>query len=317
MNDERAISCVKAYLLQLQAQICLALEEEDKTKKFCIDSWQRAEGGGGITRVLTDGAVIEKGAVNFSHIHGAQLPPSATQRNPQIAEQPFEAMGVSLIIHPLNPYVPTVHFNLRFIHLGSKNANFQSPQWWFGGGFDLTPYYAFTEDCQHWHQVAKQACDPFGADVYDEYKRNCDEYFYLKHRQEARGIGGLFFDDLNHWDFDTCFCFIQSLGNHFLKAYLPIIQQRKHMPYGSKERHFQCYRRGRYVEFNLIYDRGTLFGLQSGGRVESILTSMPPQVTWLYDWQPEPGSREAELTQRFLIPQNWLSSSVIGGCLKE
>lgn len=310
MNDESTVSRVKAYLLQLQAQICSALEEEDKTKKFCIDPWQRAEGGGGITRVLTGGAVIEKGAVNFSHIQGTQLPPSATERNPHLAQQPFAAMGVSLIIHPLNPYVPTVHFNLRFIHLGGSQhtRHASSPSWWFGGGFDLTPYYAFAEDCQHWHHIAKQACDPFGPDVYAEYKRNCDEYFYLKHRQEARGIGGLFFDDLNHWDFETCFGFIQSLGDHFLSAYLPILQRRKQTAYGSRERHFQCYRRGRYVEFNLIYDRGTLFGLQSGGRVESILTSMPPEVIWLYGWQPEPGSREAELTQRFLISQDWIGS---------
>lgn len=310
MNYERNIQLVKAYLLQLQQQICSALAKEDGKKQFQVDDWQRTEGGGGKTAVLAEGAVIEKGAVNFSHIQGRQLPPSATQRNPQWAHQAFEAMGVSLIIHPLNPYVPTVHLNLRFITLGKKPGD-PSLQWWFGGGFDLTPYYAFTEDCQYWHQMAKQACDPFGKEVYAQYKKNCDEYFYLKHRQEARGIGGLFFDDLNHWDFDTCFHFIQSLGDHFLKAYLPIVQRRVNTPYGSRERHFQCYRRGRYVEFNLLYDRGTLFGLQSGGRVESILTSMPPQVTWRYDWQPELGSREEALTKQFLIPQNWLSSSTI------
>lgn len=305
MNYELIIPTIKDYLLRLQASLCLTLEQEDQQQKFLIDDWSRAEGGGGKTCVLTEGPVIERGAVNFSHIFGITLPPSASQRNPQWVGLPFQATGISLVIHPHNPYVPTVHMNLRFIGLQAKNK--QLSHWWFGGGFDLTPYYPFFEDCQHWHRTAKLACDPFGLALYPQYKKNCDDYFYLKHRQEARGIGGIFFDDLNQWDFSRCFQFIQRIGNHFLPAYLPILQRRKNHAYDESARHFQAYRRSRYVEFNLIYDRGTLFGLQSGGRVESILMSMPPQANWQYNWQPEPGSAEAELTENFLVPRDWLA----------
>lgn len=308
MNYDLKIPLIKDYLSKLQAAICLALEKEDGSKKFIEDNWVRAEGGGGKTCVLTEGQVIERGAVNFSHISGLNLPRSATQRHPKLQdrEAPFEAMGISLVIHPRNPYVPTVHMNLRFIML--KETNKATPTWWFGGGFDLTPYYPFLEDCQHWHQVAKAACDPFGQGIYAQYKKNCDDYFYLKHRKEARGIGGIFFDDLNQWDFQTCFSLVKSIGDHFLKAYLPILQGHKDKVYQARERNFQLYRRSRYVEFNLIYDRGTLFGLQSGGRTESILTSMPPQASWNYNWQPEPGSKEAELTEKFLLAQNWVTA---------
>jgi coproporphyrinogen III oxidase len=304
MNYDVSIASVKDYFLQLQARLCLALEEEDDKGRFHEDHWQRAEGGGGKTRVLLKGQLIEQGAVNFSHIFGMNLPASATLQRPQWQATPFQALGLSLIIHPLNPYVPTVHMNLRFILL--KATGEADPLWWFGGGFDLTPYYPFLEDCQHWHQMAKAACDPFGTDLYAQYKKNCDEYFYLKHRNEARGIGGIFFDDLNQWDFQTNFQFIQSIGDHFLLAYLPIVQRRKHLSYGKRERDFQCYRRSRYVEFNLIYDRGTLFGLQSGGRIESILSAMPPQANWYYNWQAESGSPEAALTEKFLLAQEWV-----------
>ncbi len=304
MNYDLIISSIKDYLLQLQTTICLSLEKEDNKEKFILDDWSRSEGGGGKTCVLAEGAVIERGAVNFSHISGSSLPSSATTRHPQFKATPFQAMGISLVIHPRNPYVPTVHMNLRFITL--KQRDKEAAVWWFGGGFDLTPYYPFLEDCQHWHTVAKAACDPFGENLYPQYKKNCDEYFYLKHRNEARGIGGLFFDDLNQWELPTCFAFVQSVGDHFLKAYLPILQRHKDKSYGERERNFQAYRRSRYVEFNLIYDRGTLFGLQSGGRVESILVSMPPQAHWQYNWQPVPGSTEAELTEKFLIPRDWI-----------
>lgn len=306
MNYDLNIPLIKDYLLRLQADICLSLEKEESEGKFLRDHWQHSEGGGGKTCVLTEGLVIERGAVNFSHIFGSNLPPSATQRHPQLTKlaSPFQALGISLVIHPRNPYVPTVHMNLRFIGLTQSNSD--GPIWWFGGGFDLTPYYPFLEDCQHWHTVAKAACDPFGDNLYAQYKKKCDDYFYLKHRNESRGIGGLFFDDLNQWDFQTCFQFIQSVGAHFLKAYLPIMQQHKDKVYGKRERDFQCYRRSRYVEFNLIYDRGTLFGLQSGGRTESILISMPPQAHWKYNWQPEPGSKEIKLTDEFLKPREWI-----------
>lgn len=304
MNYDVIIPTIKDYLLALQTKICLSLENEEQEKKFLIDDWVRNEGGGGKTCVLT-GALIERGAVNFSHVFGGALPPSASQRHPSLTAAAFQATGISLVIHPRNPYVPTVHMNLRFIAVLGTDQ--QVAQWWFGGGFDLTPYYPFLEDCRHWHLIAKQSCDPFGIELYPRYKKNCDEYFYLKHRQEARGIGGLFFDDLNHWEFNRCFELIQSVGNHFLKAYLPLLQRRKDYAYGQRERQFQAYRRSRYVEFNLIYDRGTLFGLQSGGRVESILTSLPPQANWHYNWQPEPGSQEAELTENFLIARDWLA----------
>lgn len=299
------ISQIKAYLSQLQTTICLQLEKEDEQEKFVIDPWQRAEGGGGRTCVLIDGPVIERGAVNFSHISGKHLPASATARHPQFNATPFQAMGISSVIHPRNPYVPTVHMNLRFIMLEQSES--EAIVWWFGGGFDLTPYYPFLEDCQHWHRMAKAACDPFGDTLYKEYKKNCDDYFYLKHRNEPRGIGGLFFDDLNQWPLERCFAFVKSVGDHFLKAYLPILQCRKTKTYGERERKFQAYRRSRYVEFNLIYDRGTLFGLQSGGRTESILLSMPPQANWQYNWQPEPNSPEAELTEKFLKITEWIS----------
>ncbi|MEN9449553.1 MAG: coproporphyrinogen-III oxidase aerobic [Pseudomonadota bacterium] len=305
MNYDLIIPAIKDYFLGLQTKICLSLENTDHQEKFLIDDWTRTEGGGGKTCVLSAGPVIERGAVNFSHVFGSALPPSASQRHPALSAAAFQATGISLVIHPRNPYVPTVHMNLRFI--GLQGSDQQAPQWWFGGGFDLTPYYPFLEDCRHWHLTAKQSCDPFGLELYPQFKKNCDEYFYLKHRQEARGIGGLFFDDLNQWEFKQCFGFIQSVGDHFLSAYLPIIQRRKDVVYGKRERQFQAYRRSRYVEFNLIYDRGTLFGLQSGGRVESILTSLPPQASWQYNWQPRPGSKEAELTENFLVARDWLA----------
>jgi len=294
---------VKAYLLRLQDQICEALQQADGKAEFQEDSWVRPQGGGGRTRVITEGGVFEKGGVNFSHVYGDQLPASATHARPELAGRNFQAMGVSLVMHPENPYIPTSHANVRFFMAEKEGAE---PIWWFGGGYDLTPYYGFREDCQHWHQIAAQACAPFGDNVYSEYKKWCDEYFYLKHRNEARGVGGLFFDDLNHWGFDKSFAFMQAVGNSYLPAYLPIIERRKGMAYGQRERDFQLYRRGRYVEFNLVFDRGTLFGLQSGGRTESILMSLPPLVRWEYDYQPEAGSPEAELTESFLPHQDWL-----------
>lgn len=301
MNYDVIIPTIKDYLLTLQAKICLCLENEEHHEKFIIDEWTHTEGGGGKTCILS-GHLIEQGAVNFSHVFGETLPKSVSQRHASLSAKAFQATGISLVIHPRNPYVPTVHMNLRFITVSGGSER----QWWFGGGFDLTPYYPFLEDCQHWHRVAKQSCDPFGLSLYPRYKKNCDDYFYLKHRQEARGIGGLFFDDLNDWTLDRCFEFVQSVGNHFLKAYLPIVQRRKKYAYGERERQFQAYRRSRYVEFNLIYDRGTLFGLQSNGRIESILSTMPPQANWKYNWQPDKGSKEAELTEKFLIARDWL-----------
>lgn len=299
------VEAVREYLLALQNRITAALESEDGTGRFRQDSWQRPEGGGGQTRILTNGKVFEQAGVNFSHVLGENLPPSATAQRPELAGRRFEALGVSLVIHPHNPYVPTSHCNVRFF-IASK-ADVES-LWWFGGGFDLTPYYGFEEDAVHWHKTAKAACDPFGKDYYARFKKWCDEYFYIKHRNEPRGVGGLFFDDLNENGFDHCFGFMQSVGDHFVPAYLPIVQRRKDMPYGERERDFQCYRRGRYVEFNLVYDRGTLFGLQSGGRTESILMSLPPQVNWRYDWQPEQGSPEAKLYEIFLKPRDWLNA---------
>jgi len=303
-NSESQIETVKTYLLTLQDQICKALVAEDGRSEFNEDRWEHTQGGGGKTRVINQGKVFEKGAVNFSHIHGRQLPPAATARNPELAGGEFQALGLSLVLHPLNPHLPTVHTNIRFFIAAKPGAE---PVWWFGGGFDLTPYYGYVEDCRHWHQNAANACEPFGADIYPRFKRACDEYFYLPHRQEPRGIGGLFFDDLHHWEFEHCFAFMQSVGNHFLPGYLPIVQRRKHSPYTQAQRDFQCYRRGRYVEFNLLYDRGTLFGIQTGGRTESILTSLPPQVSWQYQWQAEPDSPEARFHQEFLIARDWLS----------
>jgi len=302
--DTTNIANVKHFLMDLQDRICQALEAEETGAKFMEDLWQRDEGGGGRTRVLSDGEIFEQGGVNFSHVAGFSLPPSATAKRPELADREFEAMGVSLVIHPRNPYVPTSHANVRLLIAKHKN---EPTIWWFGGGFDLTPYYPFMEDAVAWHQTAKAACDPFGTEVYPAYKQWCDEYFFLKHRNETRGAGGLFFDDLNEWGFERCFEFMQSVGNHYLKAYLPIVQKRKHTPYAERERHFQLYRRGRYVEFNLVYDRGTLFGLQSGGRTESILMSLPPVAHWQYNWHPETGSPEAQLYEVYLKPQNWLN----------
>jgi len=299
------IQAVKDYFLQLQDSICQALEKEDGQARFIEENWQREEGGGGRTRVIADGAIIEKGGVNFSHVFGKTLPASATAVRPELAGRSFQAMGVSLVIHPRNPYVPTSHANFR-LFIAEKEG--EDPVWWFGGGLDLTPYYGFEEDCQAWHQVAKDACDPFGKDIYTQYAKWCDEYFFLKHRNEPRGVGGLFFDDLNLWDFETCFSFVRSVGDSFIKAYLPIVSKRKDTAYGERERKFQCYRRGRYVEFNLVYDRGTLFGLQTGGRTESILMSLPPVVNWVYNYQPEAGSAEAELYDTFLQPKKWILS---------
>lgn len=293
---------VKKYLLDLQNTICSAVENEDGRALFVEDAWQHKEGGGGLTRVLENGEIIEKAGVNFSHVHGLKLPPAATEKRPELANANFQAMGVSVVIHPRNPYVPTSHFNVRCI---SAELADEKTVWWFGGGFDLTPYYGFEEDCQHWHQMANAACEPFGSDVYPRYKKWADDYFYLKHRQEQRGIGGIFFDDLNSWDFERCFEFMQSVGAHYIKAYQPIVAKRKATPYGERERKFQLMRRGRYVEFNLLYDRGTLFGLQSNGRTESILMSLPPAVEWHYSQQPGPGTPEADLYSRFLKPQPW------------
>jgi coproporphyrinogen III oxidase len=297
---------VKAYLQTMQHTICCALEDEDGTEKFMRDEWQREPGdhlGGGVSAVLQQGNVFEQAGVNFSHVRGQQLPGSATAHRPELAGRAFEAMGLSLVIHPRNPYVPTSHANIRFF-IAEKPG--QAPVWWFGGGFDLTPYYGFDEDCRHWHQTAKAACEPFGEGIYANYKAWCDDYFFLKHRHEPRGIGGLFFDDLNEWGFDTCFAFMQSVGEHYLPAYRPIVQRRRESAYGERQRNFQLYRRGRYVEFNLVYDRGTLFGLQSGGRTESILMSLPPLVRWQYNWRPKAGSEEARLYEEYLKPRDWV-----------
>lgn len=297
------IEAVKAYLLDLQDRICQGLEAEDGGQTFVEDNWTRPVGGGGRTRVLTNGTVIEQGGVNFSHVQGDSLPGSATASRPELAGRSFEAMGVSLVIHPHNPYVPTSHANVRFF-IASKPG--EPSIWWFGGGFDMTPYYGFDEDCQHWHQTAAKACEPFGEETYPRLKKWCDDYFHLKHRDEPRGIGGLFFDDWNQPDFDTAFGFMQSVGDNYLDAYLPVVQRRKDIEYGERERQFQLYRRGRYVEFNLVYDRGTLFGLQSGGRTESILMSMPPLVRWEYSYSPEAGSAESELYEKYLKVRDWL-----------
>jgi coproporphyrinogen III oxidase len=297
------INAVREYLLGLQSSICEALESIDGKAQFELDEWQREAGGGGRTRVLSGGAVFEQGGVNFSEVSGENMPPSATASRPELAGRSFKAMGVSLVIHPHNPYVPTSHANVRFF-IAEKEG--EDPIWWFGGGYDLTPYYGNKEDVIHWHQTAKSACEPFGDDIYPRFKQWCDEYFYLKHRDECRGVGGLFFDDLNEWGFERCFAFLQSVGNSYINAYAPIVKKRLDIPYGERERDFQLYRRGRYVEFNLVYDRGTLFGLQSGGRTESILMSLPPLVKWRYNWQPEPGSAEAELYTDYLAPRDWL-----------
>ena len=298
-------SAVKTYLLALQDIICTALQEEDGGATFHEDTWQREGGGGGRSRVLKNGAVIEQGGVNFSHVFGDQLPASATAARPELAGRSFEAMGVSLVIHPHNPYVPTSHANVRFF-VSEKPG--EDPIWWFGGGFDLTPYYGDKTDCKHWHQVAKAACEPSGPDIYSRFKQWCDDYFYLKHRDETRGVGGLFFDDFNELGFDDSFALMRRVGDAYLDAYRPIITRQKNKAFGERERQFQLYRRGRYVEFNLVYDRGTLFGLQTGGRTESILMSMPPLVRWEYDWHPKPNTPEAELYDTFLTPQDWANN---------
>jgi coproporphyrinogen III oxidase len=294
---------VKAYLLELQNQICECIEAEDGRGKFIEEAWQHQEGGGGLTRVIAGGDVIEKGGVNFSHVHGFKLPAAATEKRPELANALFQAMGVSVVIHPNNPLVPTSHFNVRCI--GAELPD-NKTVWWFGGGFDLTPYYGFDEDCIHWHRMAKAACDPFGAEVYPAFKKWADDYFYLKHRHEPRGIGGIFFDDVNKWSFEQCFAFMRSVGEHYIKAYQPILARRKVMPYTQAQRQFQLYRRGRYVEFNLLYDRGTLFGLQSNGRTESILMSLPPVVEWHYNYKPASGTQEAKLYEKYLKPQDWI-----------
>jgi coproporphyrinogen III oxidase len=300
------IAAVKNYLLGLQASICTGLEAEDGGARFIEDAWIRPEGGGGRSRVLNEGAVFEQAGVNFSHVIGTGMPASATAHRPELAGRGFEALGVSLVIHPRNPYAPTSHANVRFFIASKEGAE---PIWWFGGGFDLTPYYGFEEDAVHWHRTARNACEPFGAGVYPRYKQWCDEYFFLKHRSEPRGIGGLFFDDLNEGGFERCFAFMRSVGDHYLPAYRPIVARRKAAPHGERERDFQLYRRGRYVEFNLIYDRGTLFGLQSGGRTESILMSLPPLVKWRYNWRPAAGTEEARLYSDFLRPRDWLGEA--------
>ncbi|WP_029654905.1 oxygen-dependent coproporphyrinogen oxidase [Marinobacter daepoensis] len=303
MSQQPDTQAVKEYLMRLQSRICQRLEAIDGQASFIRDSWERPEGGGGTSRVIAEGAVFEKGGVNFSHVMGDTMPASATAHRPHLAGAPWQAMGVSLVIHPNNPYVPTSHANVRFFIATPKNGD---PVYWFGGGYDLTPYYGFEEDCVHWHRTARRACQPFGEMVYSDYKRWCDDYFYLKHRQEPRGVGGLFFDDYNTGDFDQDFAFMQAVGDSYIEAYEPIVRRRMDQPWGEREREFQLYRRGRYVEFNLVYDRGTLFGLQSGGRTESILMSLPPLVRWDYDRRPEPGSDEARLTDHFLTGRDWL-----------
>lgn len=308
-TDQRAVIStvnaplsVKAYLQDLQQRIVSALETVDG-HAFLSDAWERPEGGGGTSRILEEGTVFERGGVGFSHVMGNSLPPSAAANRPDIAGREWQAMGVSLVLHPRNPYVPTVHMNVRFF---TTTANGGEPVWWFGGGMDLTPCYGFTDDVVHFHRTCRDVLAPFGNDLHPRFKRWCDEYFYLKHRKEARGVGGIFFDDFNALPFDDSFALMRSVGDGFLDAYLPILQRRKDLPYGERERDFQAYRRGRYVEFNLVFDRGTLFGLQSGGRTESILMSMPPVVRWRYDWKPEDGSPEAALTTDFLPHKEWI-----------
>jgi coproporphyrinogen III oxidase len=303
VTDTPDTKAVDTYLRDLQNRLTTTFEALDGQAHFKPDAWQRPEGGGGESRILQDGALFEKAGVGFSHVFGPGLPASASARRPELAGRSFQALGVSLVMHPRNPYVPTAHMNVRFFIAEKEGA---PPVWWFGGGFDLTPYYGFENDARHWHRHAADACAPFGNDVYARYKKWCDEYFFIRHRNEPRGVGGLFVDDLNEWGFDKCFAFMRSVGDHFLPAYQPIVERRREIEWSERERQFQLYRRGRYVEFNLVYDRGTLFGLQSGGRTESILMSLPPLVRWEYDWQPEAGSAEAQLYDDFLRPRNWL-----------
>ena len=303
MSDSTNSQTVHAYLAILQERICTALAGVDGAVEFVEDRWQRPEGGGGRTRVLKDGAVFEQAGVGFSEIIGDTLPASATAHRPELAGAPWRALGVSLVIHPRNPYVPTAHANVRYFEARPEG---REPVWWFGGGFDLTPFYPFDDDVRHWHTVARDLCAPFGGQRYAEHKAWCDRYFFLKHRDEARGVGGLFFDDLNDASFDECYAYQRAVGDGFLDAYLPIVEKRKARPYGEREREFQLYRRGRYVEFNLVWDRGTLFGLQSGGRTESILMSLPPRVRFEYGYIPEPGSPEARLGE-YLRARDWLA----------
>jgi coproporphyrinogen III oxidase len=299
---------VDSYLNDLHDRITAAVEGVD-TVRFRRDSWQRPEGGGGESRILSEGSVFERAGVSVSHVFGLRLPPSASNLRPETAGAPFEAMGLSLVFHPRNPYVPTTHCNVRFLISRPKST---PAIWWFGGGFDLTPYYPFDEDVLHWHRTAHSACEPLGSHAYEKYKEWCDRYFFLPHRNETRGVGGLFFDDLSEGGFDLSFKFMRSVGDHFLAAYMPILERRMLEPWGQRERDFQLYRRGRYVEFNLVYDRGTLFGLQSRGRTESILMSMPPLARWDYDWRPQPGSPEARLYDEFLHPRAYLTELAAG-----
>ena len=294
-------TAVRDYLADLQSRIVERLEQLDGLP-FRRDGWERAEGGGGVSCLIEEGRLFERGGVNFSHVTGTRLPPSATAARAELAGRSFQAMGVSLVLHPRNPYVPTVHMNVRFLLAEQAGAQ---PVWWFGGGMDLTPYYGFEEDAVHFHRTCRAALAPFGPDWHPRFKRWCDEYFHLKHRGEPRGVGGIFFDDLSEPGFDTSFALLRSVGDHFLDAYVPIVERRRQLGYGARERDFQAYRRGRYVEFNLVYDRGTLFGLQSGGRTESILMSLPPIVKWRYDWRPAPGTPEARLYEVFLQPRDW------------
>jgi coproporphyrinogen III oxidase len=307
MSDTIDRDAVKNYLRELQDRICVELEREDGSGRFREDCWAREGGGGGRSRVIANGAVFEKGGVNFSHVHGTGLPPAATAARPELAGRSFEAMGVSLVMHPHNPYVPTSHANVRFF-VAEKPG--EAPVWWFGGGYDLTPYYGNEDDCRHWHRVAKTACQSFGETLYQRFKAWCDQYFFIRHRDEPRGVGGLFFDDFNELGFDRSFAFLRAVGDSYTNAYRPIVERCKQLPYGERERQFQLYRRGRYVEFNLVYDRGTLFGLQTGGRTESILMSLPPLVRWDYDWQPAAGSPEAELQAIYLKPRDWVEQPV-------
>ncbi|MEE9333873.1 MAG: oxygen-dependent coproporphyrinogen oxidase [Granulosicoccaceae bacterium] len=294
---------VKQFLEQFQTRLCDSLSKTDGKASFASDTWQREQGGGGITRTLVNGDVFEKAGVGFSEVFGDKLPPSATAKRPELAGREWRAMGVSLVVHPVNPHVPISHANVRFFNASKPG---EDPLWWFGGGFDLTPCYGYKEDCVHWHQTAKDACTPFGHNLYQELKQECDDYFYLKHRNETRGVGGLFFDDYTAGGFEPAFAFMQSVANHYLKAYLPIVEKRKCTPFSEEQKLFQCYRRGRYVEFNLVYDRGTLFGLQSGGRTESILMSMPPVAHWQYGYDAVEGSDEALLAERYLQAHDWL-----------
>jgi coproporphyrinogen III oxidase len=295
-------AAVKTYLTGLQDRIVNKLSGLDGGT-FIRDAWDRPQGGGGITRLIEGSKLFERGGVGFSHVFGDNLPPSASAVRPELAGRSFQAMGVSLVLHPRNPYVPTVHMNVRCFIAEKPGAD---PVWWFGGGMDLTPYYGFADDAAHFHRICRDALAPFGAEYHPKFKQWCDRYFFLKHRNEPRGVGGIFFDDLGEPDFDHCFALMRSVGDHFLPAYVPVIERRRDLPYGERERDFQAYRRGRYVEFNLVFDRGTLFGLQSGGRTESILMSLPPVVNWRYNWQPEAGTPEAALYTDFLVAKDWL-----------